>query len=179
MNVISLFSWRCSCPSLWSYRGLAAALPFSRLMGASGSWREKGSGSCRASFLSKSLALPLRRAFLLAEKAGPSAICIAESPSCTPQCFLMGTCLSLRSQDGTLRFLLDFMLSLNFRISPDLKICFLFAFASHKIYIYFHYYVCSSKNGMFKKFIPFHFLAFLVLICNHFHKHSNRDFHSL
>lgn len=46
------------------------------------------------------------------------------------------------------------ILSLDPRITSDLKMCFLLAFTLHRIYISFHYNVRSSKNGMFKNLLP-------------------------
>lgn len=111
----------------WSHSGSALLLP------RGGEWGLEREGQwCLQSLLpQQEFGLAPEEGLLVSrgstQEAGPSAVCIAESPSCTPQHFLMATCLSLRPQDETLRFLLDFMLSLDFRISPDLKICFLFA----------------------------------------------------
>ncbi|KAF6327552.1 hypothetical protein mRhiFer1_008268 [Rhinolophus ferrumequinum] len=157
----SLSGWRkCSCASLWPDCGLTVALPLSCLSGAGGSRGSGSSSICRASFLSRNLGQPLRRAFLLAEgahrKQGPALPTVRElrASSHALQCFLMAAGLGLRPQQDTQVLSRLFMLSLDSRISPGHKSCFLLAFSWHKIYICFYYYICSSKNGMCKNSFP-------------------------
>lgn len=161
----------------WPYNGPALLLP-------PWGWRElelwEQQHLQRASFLSRNSGWPLKRAFLLAEgahrKQGPG-LPATQSPSHAPQCFLMAAGLGFRPQQDTQVPCRLFMLSLESRISPNLKICFLLAFSLHKIYICF-YYICSSKKGTFENsFLPFPSL-FSLLICNHFRNIRTEIYHS-
>lgn len=108
---------------------------------------------------------PPRRAFLLAEgahrKRGPALPTMRElrASSHALQWFLMAAGVGLRPQQDAQVPSRLFMLSLDSRISPGHKSCFLLAFSWHKIYICFYYYICSSQNGMCKN--SFHSVSWL------------------
>lgn len=140
--------------------GLIVALPLSCLSGAGGTWGSGSSSTCRASFLNRNLGQPPRRAFPLSEgahrKKGPVQPTVRElrASSHALQCFLMAAGVGIRPQQDAQVPSRLFMLSLDSRISPGHKSCFLLAFSWHKIYICFYYYICSSKNGMCKNSFP-------------------------
>lgn len=153
--------WRkCSCVSLWPDYGLNYDLaPLLPQWG----WREPELGEQQhlQSLLPQQEfgsapeeGIPASRGS--AQEAGPSAAYNGElrASSHALQCFLMAAGEGLRPQQDAQVPSRLFMLSLDSRISPGHKSCFLLAFSWHKIYICFYYYICSSKNGMCKNSFP-------------------------
>lgn len=139
MGVLSLFGRRsCSCPG----SGLTVAsrwpCPSLALVVLGGIGEPGSSHHRRSSQLHRTGVAPRgTRACTQSLREWPSAACRAEGPS-LPLVFPHGCSFEFRASGRDIQAPSRLhMLSLDSRISPDLKICPLLAFILHKVYIHF------------------------------------------